>query len=113
MRFLSLGCLALLSLLQPAAAQPRADRDAEICVIGTGNASLENAVCGRALRDPDLSWVDRASVHVARGKPLRAMQRHPDAMAEFDGSLIGLDALRRLAKTRRTRAGREGRSRNP
>ena len=67
--------------------QWRAERDAEICVGGTGVTSLDIAVCGRALARDDLSDLDRASVRVARGRALRAAGRLAAALADFDAAL--------------------------
>lgn len=67
-------------------AQWRADQDAEVCITGTGVSSLDIAVCGRALAGGDLSELDRASVHVARGKALRDSGKPSRAIADFDAA---------------------------
>jgi len=81
-----IAALAFL-ILPPAVAQWRSDSDAETCVTGTGIRNLDIAVCGRALARHDLGEIDRASVHVARGKALRDAGRLSAAIADFDAAL--------------------------
>jgi lipoprotein NlpI len=84
-----LACLLCLALIPAsfALAQWRTSQDAEICVAGTGVRSLDIAVCGRALTRGDLSDLDRASVHTARGRALRDSGRLTAALSDFDAAL--------------------------
>jgi lipoprotein NlpI len=84
------GIFAVTLILLPARfvlAQWRTSQDAEICVAGTGVASLQIAVCRRALGRDGLSDLDRASVLTARGKAYRDLGRTASAMADFDTAL--------------------------
>jgi len=73
--------------MPPATAQWRSDRDAEICVTGAGARDLDIAVCGRALARDDLSELDRASAHIARGKALRDEGRLSAALSRYDANI--------------------------
>ena len=71
-----------------ASAQWRTAQDAEICITGTGERSLDIAVCGRALRRTGLSELDRASVLTARGKAYRGSGELAAALTDFDAALM-------------------------
>jgi lipoprotein NlpI len=87
-----------------APAQWRTSQDAEICITGTGQRSLDIPVCTRALRGEGLSALDRASVHTARGKALRGAGKLAAAIADFDAAVElnpdSADAFHERAVTR-------------
>ena len=88
-RDLAVASLAAAALSLPAspAAQWRSENDAEICVRGTGNASLDISVCGRALEKPGLTEHTRATLHAHRGGALRRFGVPMDALGELNRAL--------------------------
>ena len=84
--FLAYAVLAI-SLAPGARAQWRVENDAEVCVTGTANTSLDIAVCSRALGSPATQGVTRASLLTARARAFLKTGHAEQAIADLDAAL--------------------------
>ena len=75
-------------LVNTVRAQTYAQRDAELCMEGTGIDLLDIEICGRAIRaTAELSKASRATLHSARGRAHAARGAYDLAVADLDIAL--------------------------